>query len=336
MELTSKTVVAAPAAGGGGGGDDLECSPVVVEGDDQPGKQQQQQQEEAAQTKGPSCVAQLKNSAWYILVALALDVADIVTDAQVTLQLWRLFWAAANNNTGGDDDDSDAMWLGVFFAAGAIAMVLPGYIATLGYLRKYDDSTDDDEGCTMVILSCSALCTLPCFYCASHEDPIRPVRMVASVLCHLVTLPLDLVWTQVFWLLFLVAQQLMALKTALRQGQLLYGSKSVYRGSHNAEVYPAYVRYANCTTTRPAPSPQSILTIHLVGTHTHTHIHSAVFRLVENPLQGGVNIGFMVMFPDEITAVNIISLVLTALMVLYTLLRLPALLKAIETTTHGE
>lgn len=114
--------------------------------------------------------------------------------------------------------------------------------------------------------------------------------------------PLNLLWTQLVWLAFGCLFRLKGLHAAFKRRQYLLGEHNLYDGDE--ETYPEFV--------------------------------SAMLRLVEDPLQLIANVLIMVLAPQEVSVMNVVSLVFTCVMILKTFLTLPEVMYHMGQMQHGE
>ena len=136
---------------------------------------------------------------------------------------------------------------------------------------------------------------VPCARLSEREPDVN----MAHFICHIAFIPISIVWLQFVWLLVMVSQQYEGLTTAYSNGQIFYGKKEVYANA----VYHEFV--------------------------------SSMLRLVEDPLQLIVNVLLMSVAPEEVNSVNVISLVITVIMMTSTLVHLPRVLSDLREASDG-
>jgi hypothetical protein len=173
------------------------------------------------------------------------------------------------------------------------------------FYKSYDRGSEDNfsSGCTAPLTGCAGCCVLPCCAVVSpdrfEDGPSRRSVILASI-CHLVFMPVNIVWLQLVWILFGVAQHLGALISACRTRQFLFAESAAYEEA----TYPQFV--------------------------------SAMLRLSEDPLQLVANVMLMTLAPEEVGAMNVASLIFTIGMIIKTFYTLPDVLHAMYELSDGE
>jgi hypothetical protein len=250
--------------------------------------------------KWSMCTKLSKNTRLVAGSLMVLNVSDVVTDTVLFIQL------VSNYRRSSSTEDLVLMLISL------MSLTCVGYLSSLVlvllHARQYSDFRINDALSLAWICGCAncVLC-VPQLWCGgsttghtNYATPFEnPCYCFIRVLIRIVLMPVACIWSQLFWLIYF---------PYLTCARIIFADAKMCKYAH----------------LRPQEA-QSIITF-----------ISCMIKLVEDPLQLGINVYIAATNPEEFTVVNTVSIVFTCISIVIALFELPAGAKAVQELSQGE